>query len=94
MDERGASRGGELGQAFGRTGLTVRELWLRYLALGGNADEVWVDAVLDGLLDLPPGEYNVLAHAVNEALGDLPGAAGLPRVALRPVQDARLHWRR
>lgn len=66
--------------AFRRTGLTVRGLWFRCLALGGNADEVALEAQLCGLMALPPGEYNVVAHALNEALDELPDAAGGPRV--------------
>ncbi|MGY1806354.1 hypothetical protein ACI8AF_03210 [Blastococcus sp. SYSU D00669] len=57
--------------AYRRTGLTPREVWFRYLALGGDADEVSVEAQLHGLLMLPPGEFNVLAQALNEELDDL-----------------------
>ena len=78
--------------AYRQTGLTVRELWLRFLALGGNADEVSVAAQLFGLLALPPGEFNVLAHTVNEALEDLPEAARaapVPFLRLRADDDLR-----
>jgi hypothetical protein len=88
VEDGRAGRGGALAMAVGRTGLTTRELWIRYLALGGNADEVSLDAELHGLIPLPPGEYNVLAHAVNEALDDLPASARGPRVAyLHPSSD-------
>lgn len=76
-----------LTSAFERTACTVRELWLRYLALGGNADEVSVEAQVYGLMDLPPGEYNVLAHAVNEALDEVPGAVRGRKVRYLPAGD-------
>ncbi|MGY1603125.1 hypothetical protein [Geodermatophilus sp. SYSU D00815] len=83
--------GGELAAAHRRTGLTVRELWFRYLALGGNADEVSVEGQLHGLFDLPPREFNVLAHSVNEELDDLADAG--PRVPMRPLAHEELHRR-
>ena len=54
-----------------RTGLDLEELWLRYVALGGNADPMEVDGYLHGLVLLTPGEHNVLACAVNERLDEL-----------------------
>lgn len=80
----------ELGAAFRRTGLTTRDAWLRYLALGGNADEVSVAGQLHGLVELPPPEYDVLAVTINEELDDLPEHARGPRVAYRSLgQTAR-----
>lgn len=69
----------------GVVGLSSRELWLRYVALGGNADELAVDAQLHGLLELGPGEFNVLAHALNEEVDELPEAPFLPRVLYKHV---------
>ena len=54
-----------------RAGLDLEELWLRYVALGGNADPMEVDGYLHGLVLLTPGEHNVLACAVNERLDEL-----------------------
>ena len=51
--------------------LTLDQLWTRYFALGGHADLLEVEGHLQGLLSLPPGEVNVLAHAVNERLDEL-----------------------
>ena len=67
-------RGTETEEPFAGTG--IRPAWAPRprsgrRSLGGKIDEVWVEAELDGLAQLPPGEYNVLAHAVNEALDDL-----------------------
>lgn len=58
-------------QAFGRTRLSSRGLWLRYFALGGEAGPDEVDAYLLGLGSLPELEHNILALAVNDRLRDL-----------------------
>ncbi len=60
-----------LATAYARTGLDLWGLWLRYVALGGNADRMEVDGYLHGLVLLTPGEHNVLACAVNERLDEL-----------------------
>lgn len=81
-----------LRSAHRRSGRTVREAWLAYLALGGNADEVSVAGQLHGLVALDRADYDVLAHAVNEALDDLPDEVRGPRAAyLRAglVREAR-----
>jgi hypothetical protein len=72
--------------AFRRCGVSVRDIWIAYLALGGNADEVSIEAQLYGLIDLPVGEYNVLAHTVNEELEELPEHEREPRVPYLPVR--------
>ena len=74
--------------AFRRSGLTLREAWIRYLSLGGNADEVSVAAQLEEVLDLSVGDYNVLAHALNEALDEITDRG--PRVAQLPVGSAEI----
>lgn len=51
-----------------QAGLEVSVLWLDYLRLGGNADQIEVEGHLVGLLQLPVHEQDVLAHAVNERL--------------------------
>jgi len=62
----------ELEKAFRHAELTVQELWLRYLALGGDAGPTEIEAYLYGLMPFSPFEHNVLAHAVNERLDQLP----------------------
>ena len=57
--------------ALEHTGLTREELWLRYFALGGDADLMDVDAHLSGLIDLPGLQRDILAHAVNEHIDEL-----------------------
>jgi hypothetical protein len=78
-----------IGAAYGRTGLSAREAWLRYLALGGTADEVSVAGQLHGLVALSPAEYNVLAHAINEALDDLPRNRQGDKVAYRDLHSGQ-----
>jgi hypothetical protein len=52
-------------------GLTLEELWIRYFALGGEADLMDVDAHLSGLAPLPVLQRDIMAHAVNERLDEL-----------------------
>lgn len=51
-------------------GLTVQQLWLRYVALTGTSDAFDVDGYLQGLVGLDPFQQDVLAQASNEALED------------------------
>src|SRR3978361_417733 len=51
-----------------RAELTVGDLWLRYLALGGTNDAFDVDGYLQGLIPLDTFQQSVLAHSVNEGL--------------------------
>ncbi len=54
-----------------RAELSVQDLWLRYLALGGTDDAFDLDGYLQGLVPLDAFEQDVLAQALNEALEDL-----------------------
>ncbi|MCW2700650.1 MAG: protein serine/threonine phosphatase [Blastococcus sp.] len=60
-----------LQSAFEHTDLTLEQLWMRYFALGGEADLVDVDAHLSGLLSLPAHQHDMLAHAINERLDEV-----------------------
>ncbi len=53
-----------------RAELTVQDLWLRYLALGGTCDAFDLDGYLQGLVPLETFQQDVLAQALNEALED------------------------
>ena len=53
-----------------RAELTVQELWLRYLALGGSNDAFDIDGFLQGLVPLDTFQRSVLSQALNEALTD------------------------
>ena len=54
-----------------RADLTVQDLWLRYVALGGSSDAFDIDGYLQGLVTLETFQQDVLAQAVNEGLAEL-----------------------
>jgi hypothetical protein len=67
--------------------LSIDQVWLDYFALGGDADPLDVDAYSHGLAELPTGQRDILAHAVNERLDLL---AGNHRATYsREVRDTR-----
>lgn len=72
-------------RARGFGGLTVEQLWLRYLALGGANGMVELEAYLSGLMPLDTHQQDVLAHAVNEHLHDLHAAALVPYLTPVPT---------
>jgi hypothetical protein len=74
--------------AFEHTDLTLEELWLRYFALGGEADLVDVDAHLAGLLSLPTHQHDMLAHAINERLEEVVSQHRVPYS--RPLRQQQL----
>jgi hypothetical protein len=63
--------------------LTVQELWLRYLALGGTGDEFDIDGYLQGLLPWHRFQLTILAVALNERLDEILQAARIPT----PIPD-------
>jgi hypothetical protein len=67
-----------LAAAVRRADLTLEQLWTRYFALGGDADLIDVDAHLAGLVRLPAGDRDMLAHAVNERLDEVIAAHRVP----------------
>jgi len=72
--------------------LTVQDLWLRYLALGGNHDAFDIDGYLQGLLPLETHQEHVLAVALNERLEEVHRAALIPLPTAPPYEadsDAR-----
>ncbi|CCH87465.1 protein of unknown function [Modestobacter italicus] len=60
----------QLDAARVRVELTLPELWVRYAALTGTGDVLDLDGFLHGLTQLEPGQQDVLAQALNEALED------------------------
>jgi hypothetical protein len=60
-----------LRDAVQHSDLTLEGLWLRYFALGGEADLLTVEAQLEGLLSLPSTQGDLLALAINERLDEL-----------------------
>jgi hypothetical protein len=63
---------------FQRSGLTLEQLWTRYFALGGTVSLLDLDAYLNGLVQLAPGQRDMVAHAVNERLDELTGPPRAP----------------
>jgi hypothetical protein len=59
-----------LDEARKRIDFSLNELWLAYFAIGGKADRLEFEAFFHGLMRPDALEYNVLAHAVNEAFMD------------------------
>jgi hypothetical protein len=49
-----------------RSQLSLQDLWIRYLAIGGSASELELEAYLLGLLKMDTYEHNVIAQALNE----------------------------
>jgi serine phosphatase RsbU (regulator of sigma subunit) len=67
-----------LSAAVRHADLTLEQLWTRYFALGGDGDLMDVDAHLAGLVPLPSGQGDMLAHAVNERLDEVIAAHRVP----------------
>lgn len=61
-----------LAAALTEAGLSRGELWLRYFSLGGSVGEYETEAYLAGMLTLPAVQRDLLAHAANELIDDLP----------------------
>ena len=55
-----------LDEGMTRTGMDFNELWLRQLALGGDAGRLEVEAYVLGLLAPDPYQHDLLAQALNE----------------------------
>lgn len=53
-----------------RAELSVQDVWLRYVALGGTGDAFDLDGYLQGLVTLEDFQQDVLAQSLNEALED------------------------
>lgn len=73
-----------------RAELTVQDLWLRYVGLGGTGDAFDVDGYLQGLVPLETFQQDVLAQALNEALRDRFQADTLPLSQPGEAHDERL----
>ena len=61
-----------LSHAVTSAGITTGELWLHYFSIGGYVGEYEVDAYIQSLLSLPPYDRDLLAHAANELIDELP----------------------
>lgn len=78
-----------LSTAFARAELTVEQLWMRYLALGGEIGLVEVEAYLRGLMPLPLLQGDMLAHVVNERLDELTWRRRVPYTFLPARRSPR-----
>lgn len=56
----------------------MQDLWVRYLAAGGLCDIFDIEAHLQGVMPLSPGDQDTLAYALNERLDELYRAARVP----------------
>ena len=52
-----------------QAGMSFQDLWIAYLALGGSASPEVVRDYLGGST-MKPGDYDLLAHAINERFLD------------------------
>lgn len=67
-DSLGREQAVRLHQALERASIGHRRLWVRYLSLGGTADELEVGAYLHQCLELPVRERDLLTWAANTLL--------------------------
>jgi hypothetical protein len=58
--------GFSLSDGWDLSGLTLTELWLRYLAIGGSASRVGLRAYARGLARPDSHQHNIIAQAINE----------------------------
>jgi hypothetical protein len=72
-------------EAFGATGLTVDELWLRYFSLGGDAGQLEIDAYLNGAIACHP--YST-TFSLMRSMNDLMRS---PRCARRTARISNTH---
>ena len=80
-------RHGRMEAARIRSELTVQNLWLRYVALGGSGDAFDLDGYLQGLVSLESYQEDVLAQALNEELASLYEAHRIPMSWSAAVED-------
>jgi len=62
----GPNAGFSLSDGWDLSGLTLAELWLGYLALGGTASKARVARYARGLLRPDSYQHNMIAQAINE----------------------------
>jgi hypothetical protein len=62
----GNDPGIDLSEGWDRSGLTLAELWLGYIAIGGTASRAEVEAYVHGAGCPDSYEYNMIAQVLNE----------------------------
>ncbi|MCJ8505524.1 hypothetical protein MRU69_11760 [Kocuria flava] len=71
-DPWGEEQGRRLHEVLERAGITVQQLWMEYLHLGGTAHRVEVEAYLHRSLKLPRAQRDLLAHTANLIISRTP----------------------
>ena len=66
MTTRSAGPDLSLRDGLDLSGMSVNELWLRQVAVGGTAGSLETEAYVFGLLAADPHQHDVLAQALNE----------------------------
>jgi hypothetical protein len=64
------SPGFSLSDGWDLSGLTLTELWLSYLAVGGTATPARLAAYAHGMLRPDSHQHNMIAQAINEYFTD------------------------
>ena len=64
-------RTGDIDAGRAELGMSARDLWVGYFAMGGNGTEADVDRWLSGASPLPARDRNVLAQTLNERFADI-----------------------
>ena len=62
-----------LTEGLHRSGLSHLDLWLRYIAIGGEASPMELEAYVNGLLHPDPHQHDMIAQALNERFLELGG---------------------
>jgi hypothetical protein len=71
MTASGASPDLSLEDGLDLSGMSINELWLRQVSVGGVAGSMETEAYVLGLLTPDPHQYDILAQALNEHFVEL-----------------------
>jgi len=58
--------------------ISLPGLWTYYYGIGGNVDQLGVDAYLHELVELAPLQMDLIQAAIKEITADGPGSAHVP----------------
>jgi hypothetical protein len=62
--------GSTLAVGLALTDLDIRDLWIRYIALGGSHNRNQLGDYLHGISEWSVAEHDIAAHAINEYTSD------------------------
>jgi hypothetical protein len=76
-------------EAMEEAGLSLHVVWMRYFSFTGAAGEYEIDAYLNGSMELSAHERDLVAHAVNELIKELPPRRMAPysKNGTKPARD-------